>query len=88
MATRPKPRTERRADLGGVTASPSPTPTASTGPEIIVNGWVRLEDDKGTQPAENVAPIVRNDFLAKTDKAADAMARYFAELGASSATLV
>ena len=42
----------------------------STGPEIIVNGWVRLEDDKGTQPAENVAPIVRDDFLAKTDKAA------------------
>jgi osmoprotectant transport system substrate-binding protein len=42
----------------------------STGPEIIVNGWVRLEDDKSTQPAENVAPIVRNDFLAKTDKAA------------------
>jgi len=42
----------------------------STGPEIIVNGWVRLEDDKGTQPADNIAPLVRNDFLAKTDKAA------------------
>ena len=42
----------------------------STGPEIIVNGWVRLEDDKQTQPAENIAPIVRNDFLAKVDKAA------------------
>ena len=42
----------------------------STGPEIIVNGWVRLEDDKGTQPAENVAPIVRDDYLAKVDKAA------------------
>ena len=23
----------------------------SSGPEIIVNGWVRLEDDKNTQPA-------------------------------------
>jgi osmoprotectant transport system substrate-binding protein len=42
----------------------------STGPEIIVNGWVRLEDDKATQPADNIAPLVRNDLLAKTDKAA------------------
>ena len=43
----------------------------STGPEIIVNGWVRLEDDKQTQPADAIAPIVRNDFLAKVgDKAA------------------
>ncbi|MDQ2964301.1 MAG: quaternary ammonium transporter, partial [Chloroflexota bacterium] len=41
----------------------------STSPEIIVNGWVRLEDDKKTQPAENVAPVVRNDLLAKVDKA-------------------
>lgn len=42
----------------------------STGPEIIVNNWVRLEDDKGTQPADNIAPLVRNDLLAKVDKAA------------------
>jgi osmoprotectant transport system substrate-binding protein len=43
----------------------------STGPEIIVNGWVRLEDDKHTQPADAIAPIVRNDYLAKlSDKAA------------------
>jgi osmoprotectant transport system substrate-binding protein len=42
----------------------------STGPEIIVNGWVRLEDDKGTQPADNIAPLVRNALLAKVDKAA------------------
>ncbi|MEZ0239245.1 MAG: glycine betaine ABC transporter substrate-binding protein [Chloroflexota bacterium] len=42
----------------------------STGPEILVNGWVRLEDDKGTQPADAIAPIVRNDYLAKVDKAA------------------
>ncbi len=41
----------------------------STGPEIIVNGWVRLEDDKGTQPADNISPLVRNDYLAKVDKA-------------------
>ena len=42
----------------------------STGPEIIVNGWVRLEDDKATQPADAIAPVVRNDYLAKVDKAA------------------
>jgi osmoprotectant transport system substrate-binding protein len=42
----------------------------STGPEIIVNGWVRLDDDKGTQPADNISPLVRNDLLAKVDKAA------------------
>jgi osmoprotectant transport system substrate-binding protein len=42
----------------------------STGPEIIVNGWVRLEDDKSTQPADNLAPLVRDDYLAKVDKAA------------------
>jgi len=43
----------------------------STGPEIIVNGWVALDDDKKTQPADAIAPIVRNDLLAKVgDKAA------------------
>ena len=42
----------------------------STGPEIIVNGWVRLEDDKKTQPADAIAPVVRNDYLAKVDRAA------------------
>ncbi len=41
----------------------------STGPEIKTNGWVVLDDDKKTQPAENVAPIVRNDLLAKIDQA-------------------
>lgn len=41
----------------------------STGPEIITNGWVVLEDDKQTQPADNIAPIVRDDLLAKIDKA-------------------
>jgi osmoprotectant transport system substrate-binding protein len=42
----------------------------STQPDIAVNNLVVLEDDKHTQPAENIAPLVRNDFLAKTDKAA------------------
>jgi osmoprotectant transport system substrate-binding protein len=43
----------------------------STSPEIIVNDWVMLEDDLRTQPADNVAPIIRNDLLAKVgDRAA------------------
>jgi osmoprotectant transport system substrate-binding protein len=43
----------------------------STQPDILVNGWVVLDDDKHTQPADNVAPIVRNDLLDKlADKAA------------------
>ena len=42
----------------------------STQPDIIVNGWIILTDDKHTQPADNIAPIVRNDLLDKLpDKA-------------------
>ncbi|MGZ3632384.1 MAG: ABC transporter substrate-binding protein [Candidatus Limnocylindrales bacterium] len=42
----------------------------STQPDIAKNGWVLLQDDKATQPADNVAPLVRNDYLAKLgDKA-------------------
>jgi osmoprotectant transport system substrate-binding protein len=43
----------------------------STQPDIVANDWVVLEDDLKTQPPENVAPIVRNDYLAKlADRAA------------------
>ena len=42
----------------------------STQPDIVVNDLVVLQDDKQTQPADNIAPLVRNDLLAKTDKAA------------------
>jgi osmoprotectant transport system substrate-binding protein len=43
----------------------------STDPLIITEGWVRLEDDKATQPAENLAPLVRTAYLDKLgDKAA------------------
>ncbi len=41
----------------------------STQPDILVNGWVVLQDDLHTQPADNVAPIVRDDYLAKVDQA-------------------
>jgi len=37
----------------------------STQPDIAKNGWVLLQDDKNTQPAENIAPLVRDDLLAK-----------------------
>ena len=40
----------------------------STQPDILINGFVLLQDDKQTQPADNISPLVRNDFLAKTDK--------------------
>lgn len=54
----------------------------STGPEITTNGWVVLEDDKHTQPADNLAPIVRNDLL----KAIDAT-KFNATLNAVSAKI-
>jgi len=41
----------------------------STQPDIAQNGWVVLTDDKHTQPADNIAPLVRDDYLAKVDKA-------------------
>ena len=40
----------------------------STQPAIAQFGFVVLDDDKKTQPAENLAPLVRNDYLAKVDK--------------------
>jgi len=42
----------------------------STQPDIAVNGWIVLQDDKQTQPADNLAPVIRNDLLTKlgTDK--------------------
>ncbi len=43
----------------------------STQPDIAVNGFVVLQDDKQTQPADNISPLVRNDLLDKVgDKAA------------------
>jgi len=54
----------------------------STQPAIVQFGFVVLEDDLKTQPAENLAPLVRNDYLAKVDKAA-----FTALLDAASAKL-
>jgi osmoprotectant transport system substrate-binding protein len=41
----------------------------STQPDIVVNGWTVLQDDKQTQPADNIAPLVRDDYLAKLSDA-------------------
>lgn len=41
----------------------------STQPAIAQFGFVTLTDDLNTQPAENIAPLVRNDYLAKVDAA-------------------
>jgi len=37
----------------------------STQPAIAQNGFVLLDDDKNTQPAENMTALVRDDLLAK-----------------------
>ena len=46
----------------------------STQPAIAQHGFVVLEDDLGTQPADNLAPVVRDDFLARVDGGAEAIA--------------
>jgi osmoprotectant transport system substrate-binding protein len=42
----------------------------STQPAISQFGFVSLVDDLDTQPAENIAPLVRDDYLAKIDRVA------------------
>jgi osmoprotectant transport system substrate-binding protein len=54
----------------------------STQPAIVQFGFKVLDDDLKTQPAENLAPLVRNDYLAKVDKTA-----FAALLDAASAKL-
>jgi osmoprotectant transport system substrate-binding protein len=39
----------------------------STQPDIAANQWVLLQDDKSSQPADNLAPLVRDDLLAKVE---------------------
>jgi osmoprotectant transport system substrate-binding protein len=43
-------------------------------PAISQYGFVQLTDDLGTQPAENVAPLVREEFLASLDNPEDFIA--------------
>ena len=58
----------------------------STQPIIAQNGWVVLEDDLDTQPAENLAPIVRNDFLDQVDGGADTIAAILDPISAAVTT--
>ena len=55
----------------------------STQPDIAVNGWVVLQDDKGTQPAENLAPLVRDDYLAKLGGDKDAFEKILNDVSAA-----
>ena len=54
----------------------------STQPEIAVNGWVVLQDDKATQPAENIAPLVRDDLLTKLGADKDAFEKILNDVSA------
>jgi osmoprotectant transport system substrate-binding protein len=41
----------------------------TTQPDIARFGFVLLQDDKQSQPSDNIAPLVRDDYLSKTDQA-------------------
>ena len=60
----------------------------STQPVIAQNGWVVLEDDLDTQPAENLAPVVRNDFLESVEGGADTIAAILDPVSAAITTEV
>ncbi len=60
----------------------------STQPIIAQNDWVVLEDDLDTQPAENLAPIVRNDFLASVEGGAGTLAAILDPISAQITTEV
>ena len=55
----------------------------STQPDILVNNWVVLDDDKHTQPADNIAPLVRNDLLTKLGSDADAFKKILNDASAA-----
>jgi osmoprotectant transport system substrate-binding protein len=54
----------------------------STQPDIAANGWVLLQDDKQTQPADNIAPLVRDDYLSKLS-GADAFKKILNDVSAA-----
>ncbi len=60
----------------------------STQPAIAQNGFVVLEDDLDTQPAENLVAVVRNDFLAQVDGGAEAVAAILDPVSAAITTEV
>jgi osmoprotectant transport system substrate-binding protein len=60
----------------------------STQPAIAQNGWVVLEDDLDTQPAENLAPVVRNDLLEQVEGGAATLAAILDPVSAAITTEV
>jgi osmoprotectant transport system substrate-binding protein len=60
----------------------------STQPAIAQNGFVVLVDDLDTQPAENLAPVVRNDWLAQVDGGAETVAAILDPVSAAVTTEV
>ena len=55
----------------------------STQPDIAVNNWVVLQDDKQTQPADNIAPLIRNDLLTKLGSNADEVKKILNDVSAA-----
>jgi osmoprotectant transport system substrate-binding protein len=58
----------------------------STQPAIAQFGFVVLEDDKVTQAAENIGPLVRNDFLEQVDGGAETIAAILDPISAAVTT--
>jgi osmoprotectant transport system substrate-binding protein len=58
----------------------------STQPDIAANNWVRLIDDKSTQPADNLAPLVRDDYLSKLGSDKDAFEKILNDVSAKLTT--
>jgi osmoprotectant transport system substrate-binding protein len=54
----------------------------STQPDIAVNGWVLLQDDKNVQPADNIAGLVRNDLLTKLGSDKDSFEKIINDIAA------
>jgi len=54
----------------------------STQPDIAVNGWVLLQDDKNVQPADNIAGLVRNDLLTKLGSDKDGFEKIINDIAA------
>lgn len=61
---------------------------ASAVPPTTALRWITQMTDMGLMERLNDETDRRRAFIALTDKAADAMARYFAELGRSAVKLV
>ncbi|HET9681112.1 MAG TPA: ABC transporter substrate-binding protein [Candidatus Limnocylindrales bacterium] len=55
----------------------------STQPDIAVNNWVVLQDDKQTQPADNLAPLVRDSLLTALGSNADAFKKVLNDVSAA-----